>query len=82
MEIKKINKKRGRNLIAEKLRVAAYVRVSTRLEKQQTSFDSQKNYYKNKIEQNSNWELVDIYCDNGISGKSFEKRIHKNDERC
>ena len=74
MEIKKINKKRGRNLIAEKLRVAAYVRVSTRLEKQQTSFDSQKNYYKNKIEQNSNWELVDIYCDNGISGKSFEKR--------
>ena len=38
-----------------KLKVAAYARVSTDMEEQQTSFISQQKYYLEKITSNPNW---------------------------
>ena len=41
-----------------KMRVAAYVRVSTQEEQQVGSFEMQIVYFKSKIESNPDWELV------------------------
>ena len=45
------------------LRAAAYCRVSTLLEEQDFSFESQVTYYKAFIETNPMLTLVDIYGD-------------------
>lgn len=58
------------------LRVCAYCRVSTGTEEQKTSYESQKKYYKQKIKQNPEWELVDIYADEAISGTQVYKRVN------
>ena len=50
------------------LRVAAYCRVSTELEEQESSFEGQVSYYTDKIESNPEWEMAGIYADHGISG--------------
>lgn len=57
-----------------KLRVAAYVRVSTDNEEQTSSFELQKDQYYKMIEANPNWTLVDIYADEGISGTEMSHR--------
>ena len=57
-----------------KLRVAAYTRVSTSSDDQLNSFAAQNQYYTTRIAENQNWELVDIYADEGISGTSIRKR--------
>ena len=76
MEVEIIRKKKDRpeNLISKKLNVAAYIRVSTLREKQTNSLESQKKYFLNLITRNKNWNLVKIYIDNGISGRSVKKR--------
>ena len=56
------------NFKTEKLRVCAYARVSTVLEEQQNSFESQVRYYTDYINENENWELTKIYADDGASG--------------
>ena len=56
-------------------RVAAYCRVSTDKEEQESSFENQITYYKNKIENTPNWTLVDIFADFGISGISQKNRV-------
>jgi DNA invertase Pin-like site-specific DNA recombinase len=61
--------------IIERIRVAAYCRVSTDSEEQLTSYNSQVIHYKALVESNPEWELVDIYADEGISGTQTEKRI-------
>lgn len=58
----------------EKLRVAAYARTSTDQEKQEGSFQLQKQYFKDMIEADPNLELVDIYGDFGKSGRMAENR--------
>ena len=58
----------------QKLRVAAYCRVSTEEEEQQGSFETQKLYYTEKINSTSEWELAGIYADDGISGIHTKKR--------
>lgn len=58
----------------KKKRVAPYCRVSTAEEEQQDSFENQVNYYKTMVDNNPDWELVDIFGDEGISGTSAEKR--------
>lgn len=68
-------KKNIDNIYRQKLRVAAYVRVSTKLELQLYSFESQLKYYENVINRNANWTLVGLYSDYGISGTSKTKRI-------
>jgi len=57
-----------------KKRVAAYARVSTNFDEQQTSFDAQLNYYSKYIKSKPEWEFVKVYSDEGISGTSTKKR--------
>ena len=57
-----------------KIKVAAYARVSSDSDDQMNSFAAQVNYYKNLIENNPKWEMADIYADEGITGVSIEKR--------
>ena len=57
-----------------KKRVAAYCRVSTDSEEQLNSYEAQKSYYTQKIEESPDWEMAEIYADEGISGTSMKKR--------
>lgn len=56
------------------LRVAAYCRVSTKLEQQEGSYEAQIAYYTEKINSNPNWKLAGIYADDGISATNTKKR--------
>jgi predicted site-specific integrase-resolvase len=49
-----------------KLRVAAYCRVSTEEERQLDSFENQVEHYEQHIAENSAYELVGIYSDEGL----------------
>ena len=60
---------------SRKIRVAAYCRVSTDGEEQINSFESQKQYYTQKISSNKDWKLVNIYADEAITGTRTEKRV-------
>ena len=51
------------NARKKKLRVAAYCRVSTEQEEQQSSYAAQIEYYTEKITQNKDWELAGIFAD-------------------
>ena len=57
-----------------KEKVAAYARVSTGHEDQQTSLVAQTDYYKKKINANPEWEFAGIYADDGLSGTSYLRR--------
>ena len=50
------------------LRVAAYCRVSTEQEEQESSFENQVDYYTRLINSNPEWKMAGIYADHGISG--------------
>ena len=54
-------------IVARKLRVAAYARVSSSSEDQLNSYRVQNQYYSELISNNPDWEIVDIYADEGIS---------------
>ena len=56
------------------LRVAAYCRVSTDSDEQETSYEAQCRHYKAFISENPAWELVGIYADEGITGTSTKRR--------
>ena len=58
----------------QKLRVAAYCRVSSDSSDQMNSFAAQLNYYTTLISGKDNWTMTDIYADAGISGTSAQKR--------
>ena len=55
-------------------RVAVYARVSTDDPNQTSSYELQKNHYEDLVNRRPNWELVDIYADEGISGTSLQHR--------
>ena len=57
-----------------KLRVAAYARVSTEQEEQQSSYEAQVKYYTDYITSHENWEFVAVFSDEGISGTNTKKR--------
>ena len=59
---------------ARKLRVAAYTRVSSNSKDQEHSFAAQNAYFSKLITDNPDWELADIYADQGITGTSIDKR--------
>ena len=61
-----------------KQRVAAYCRVSTNNQEQLNSYEAQKAYYTQKIEENPDWELAGIFADKGLSGTSLKKRDNFN----
>ena len=60
--------------IEQKTRVAAYCRVSTDKDEQLVSLENQMAAFRYQIAQRSDWELVDIYVDEGISGTSIQNR--------
>ena len=62
----------------EKKRVAAYCRVSTDSEDQANSFESQQRYFRQYIEQRSDWVLYEIFADEGITGTNTKKRREFN----
>ncbi len=57
-----------------KLRVAAYCRVSGGSEDQLNSYQAQMTYYSHKFEDSTTEELVDLYADEGITGTRDDKR--------
>ncbi len=59
-------------------KVAAYARVSTKSTEQTLSIENQTKYYTKKIEDNPNWEMEDIYADEGKSGTSLRHRDEFN----
>lgn len=64
----------GSMLAPEQKRVAAYCRVSTTSEEQNTSYDNQVDEWTKRIKENPNYVLVDVYTDHGISGTSLKRR--------
>lgn len=61
-----------------KKRVAAYCRVSTDHEDQANSFESQQRYFRQYIQYHPDWELYDIFADEGLSGTTTKKRREFN----
>ena len=55
-------------------RIAVYARVSTALETQQLSLESQMVGFQKKIAENPGWQLVEVYADEGITGTSVRRR--------
>ena len=70
---------RNSTKIVERIRVAAYCRVSTDSEEQLNSYNSQVIHYKTFVESDPEWEFVDIYADEGIlSGSlSANEGVHR-----
>ena len=62
----------------EKLRVAAYCRVSTDYDEQASSYETQVAHYKELIQKEPTWEFAGIYADDGISGTNTKKREQFN----
>lgn len=58
----------------KKLRVAAYVRVSEETKETQHSLQAQEEFYRRQIHEKAEWELAEIYKDNGISGTDIKRR--------
>lgn len=58
----------------KKLRVAAYARVSTEQDEQESSYEAQVSFYTKHIEANLDWELVGVFADKGISGTNTKNR--------
>lgn len=58
----------------KKKRVAAYARVSTDMEDQKNSLETQKAEYTKRIKENPKWEFVELYFDEGITGTNTKKR--------
>ena len=64
---------RSIKLSEKKLRVAAYCRVSTELEEQESSYEAQVEYYTRKMEETDNWKMAEIYADDGKSATNTKK---------
>ena len=61
--------------IKQKKRVCAYCRVSTNNEEQLDSYENQVSYYTNYIQNKLEWQYIDVYADEGISGTGTKNRI-------
>jgi len=61
-----------------KLRVAAYARVSSDSADQLNSYLAQVDFYTKYISSREDWEMVDIYADEGLSGLESRKREEFN----
>ena len=62
----------------QKTRVAAYCRVSTDSEEQETSYEAQVSHYTEYIKSKPEWQMVEVYADDGISGTNTAKRDEFN----
>ena len=59
-------------------KVAVYCRVSTDHEDQANSFEAQQRYFREYVERQPDWELYEVYADEGITGTSTKKRVQFN----
>lgn len=59
---------------ARRRRVAGYARVSTDKDEQFSSYEAQIDYYTQMIQRNPDWEFVQVYTDEGITGTSTKRR--------
>lgn len=62
----------------DKLKVAAYCRVSTDKDDQANSLSSQIKYFSEYISRQTDWQMCEVYYDEGISGTSIKKRVGFN----
>ncbi len=62
----------------QKIRLAGYCRVSTKSEDQEHSLAAQILYFTNYAKEHPEYELVDVYADEGITGTDMEKRDDLN----
>ena len=60
--------------VSKQRKVVVYARVSTEHEAQLNALENQKDWYKPILQQHSEWELVRMYVDEGITGTSAKKR--------
>ena len=60
------------------IKVASYCRVSTEKDDQANSFETQKRYFRAYIENHPDWELYEIYADEGITGTTTKRRTQFN----
>ena len=58
----------------QKRKVAGYARVSTDHDDQFSSYTAQVDYYTNYIKSRNDWEFVNVYTDEGITGTSTKRR--------
>ena len=58
----------------KKMRVAAYCRVSTLQEQQESSYEAQVAYYTKLINDNPDWAMAGIFADDGKSATMIRKR--------
>lgn len=58
-----------------KIRVAAYCRVSTDRDEQLGSLENQMDAFRYQVTLHEDWELVNIYIDEGISGTNTRHRV-------
>ena len=61
-----------------KMKAACYCRVSTKKDDQLESLEKQQQYFRSFFDNNNEFELYDIYVDEGISGKSLKNRKEFN----
>ncbi len=66
------------NLIPKKLRVAAYARVSTEQDEQESSYEAQVDFYTRYINSHSDWEFAGIFADKGVTGTNTRNRENFN----
>lgn len=64
--------------MSEKIRTAAYARVSQESARMEHSISAQTDYYYKIITGNLDWEYAGIYADRGISGTSIRNRKEFN----
>ncbi len=62
----------------DKLRVAAYIRVSTDEEDQENSFEVQKAYFEETLSRNHHWTSAGVFSDYGITGTQKKNRTGFN----
>ena len=56
------------------IRAAVYARVSTEHEAKINALENQLEWYKIECSRHSDWEIVEVYVDQGISGTQAQKR--------
>lgn len=59
---------------SQKLRVAAYARVSTEQDEQESSYEAQVDFYTQHIKSNPDWDFVGVFADRGITGTNTKNR--------
>ncbi len=80
MEITRLNPKKKK---PDKLKVCAYVRVSTANERQGESFENQVQYYEKYIKHHPDYDFVGVFADKAMTGtKGNRPEFQKMLEKC